>query len=164
MTAPPEMERQDGWMKSARGSEQHFQPVWKHQRGRKEGREGKKKKKGKTVVGDETMGARVEQRGGSTRQEEMREGGKVESVEGENRHDYQGKIPRWGERDGRVWSRQRGKRAWGEGRKGVGGQREGEEEEEYRLNANREPKLSSELYPSQAEEQQSQTHFLSPWP
>lgn len=49
----------------------------------------------------------------------------------------------------------------------MGGQRGGEEEEEeeeYRMNANREPKLSTELYPSQAEEQQSQTHFLSPWP
>lgn len=50
MTAPPETERQDGWMESGRGSEQHFQPVWKHERGRKEGREGKKeKKKGKRL-------------------------------------------------------------------------------------------------------------------
>lgn len=146
-------------MKSGRGSEQHFQPVWKHERGEKE-----KKENG---CGNETMGAGAEQRGGSARQEDMREGGKVESVEGKTdmiTKETARKIPRWGERDGRVWSRQRGKRAWGEGRKGVGGQREGEEEEEYRMNANREPKLSSELYPSQAEEQQSQTHFLSPWP
>lgn len=114
------------------------------------------------------VGTRRWVRGGSTRQEDMREGGKVESVEGKTdmiTKETARKIPRWGEGDGRVWSRQRGKRAWGEGRKGVGGQREGEEEEEeYRMNANREPKLSSELYPSQAEEQQSQTHFLSPWP
>lgn len=110
---------------------------------------------------------RAEQRGGSTHQEDMREVGKVESVQGKTdmiTKETARKTPRWGEGDGRVWSRQRGKRAWGEGRKGVGGQREGEEEEEYRMNANREPKLSSELYPSQAEEQQSQTHFLSPWP
>lgn len=117
--------------------------------------------------GNETTGARAEQRGGSTHQQDMREVGKVESVQGKTdmiTKETARKSPRWGEGDGRVWSRQRGKRAWGEGRKGVGGQREGEEEEEYRMNANREPKLSSELYPSQAEEQQSQTHFLSPWP
>lgn len=145
----------DGWMESGRGSEQHFQPVWKHESRGGGGR--------KMVV--ETR-RRAEQRGGSTHQEDMREVGKVESVQGKTdmiTKETARKNPRWGEGDGRVWSRQRGKRAWGEGRKGVGGQREGEEEE-YRMNANREPKLSSELYPSQAEEQQSQTHFLLPWP
>lgn len=62
----------------------------------------------------------------------MREVRKVESVEGKTdmitKETARKKKPCWGERDGRVWSRQRGKRAWGEGRKGVGGQREGEEE------------------------------------
>lgn len=134
--------------------------------GNMKGERREKKEKG---FGNETMGARAEQRGGSTRQEDMREGGKVESVEGKTdmitKETARTPPPtRWGGRDGRVWRRQRGKRVRGEERKGVGGQREGEEEEEYRMNANREPKLSSELYPSQAEEQQSQTHFLSPWP
>lgn len=47
--------------------------------GNMKGERREKKEKG---FGNETMGARAEQRGGSTRQEDMREGGKVESVEG----------------------------------------------------------------------------------
>lgn len=156
MTTPPEQrDRMDGWnlgeevsntsslfgnMKAGR-KERKEKGLWERDDGRWRGAER------------------------SPRQEDMREGGKVESVAGKTdmiTGEAARKIPHWGGRDGRVGSRQRGKRARGERRKGVGGQRKGEEE--YRMNANREPKLSSELYPSQAEEQQSQTHFLSPWP
>lgn len=90
--------------------------------GRKEGKE-KGKKKGKTVVGDETMGARVEQRGGSTRQEDMREGGKVESVEGENRYDYQGnsqKNPPLGRKRRKSVEQTKRKKSMGRRKKGSG--------------------------------------------
>lgn len=56
-------ERQDGWMKPERGSEQHVEPVWKHERGEKGG---KKKEKD---CGNETMGARTERRGAHVRKE-----------------------------------------------------------------------------------------------
>lgn len=158
MTTPPQQkDRMDGWNLGEEVS--NTSSLFGNIKGER------RKKEGKWLW--ERDDGRWRGAEGSTRQEDMREGGKVESVEGKTdmiTKETARKIPRWGERDSRVWSRQRGKRVWGEGRKEVGGQREGEGEEEYRMNANREPKLSSELYPSQAEEQQSQTHFLSPWP
>lgn len=138
-------------MKRERGSEQHAEPVWKHERGEK----GEKKGKG-LWEGDDGCWHEAER---SRRREDTREVGKVESVEGKTdtiTKETARTVPCWGECVADKEEKE-------QGRKGVGGRREGEEEE-YRMNANREPKLSTELYPSQAEEQQSQTHFLSPWP
>lgn len=92
-------------MKPERGREQHAEPVWKHERG------GGWRERG------DGCGHGAER---STRQEDKREVGKVESVEGKTdmiTKETARKKPRWGERDRGVWSRQRGKRA---GKKGSG--------------------------------------------
>lgn len=65
----------------------------------------------------------------------------------------------------REWSGQRGERAWGEREwedRETQSKRQREERIEWMLTGSPSPVLR--LYPSQAEEQQSQTHFLSPWP
>lgn len=49
-----------------------------------------------------------------------------------------------------------------EGRKRTGGTERGRERES--MNANQHPNTEQRLYPSQAEEHQSQTHFLKPRP
>lgn len=90
-------------MKPERGGEQHAEPVWKHERG--------------GGGGDDGCGHGAER---SARQEDKREVGKVESVEGKTdmiTKETARKPPRWGGRDRGVCSRQRGKRA---GKKGSG--------------------------------------------
>lgn len=99
-------------MKPERGSEQHAEPVWNHERG----------------GGVRGVGGRWRERDGgcghggerSARQEDKREVGKIESVEGKTdmiTKETARKNPRWGGRDRGVCSRQRGKRA---GKKGSG--------------------------------------------
>lgn len=75
-------ERQDGWMKSGRGGEQHFQPVWKHERGEK----GKKGKRFREWDDGRSRGAERREHT-SGRHERRWEGRKCG---GENRYDYQG--------------------------------------------------------------------------
>lgn len=142
-------ERRDGGMKPER------EPAWKHERGEKGG------KREKVVGTRRRVRARRGEEHASGRRERSWEGRKCG---GENRYDCQGnsqekKNPAGGKETEECVADKEEKE---QGRKGVRGRREGEEE--YRMNANREPKLSTELYPSQAEEQQSQTHFLSLWP
>lgn len=159
MTRPTECrgekkEKMDGEKDREWVTEKNIQLLWKHEGGRRV-------EKGTIWRERERRTNRGER---STHQGDMKELERKEERKGEEiwlPRKQQEKTPA-GEKETKCVEETKQRKSMGEEREWEDWKRQREERIEWMLTGS--PNQELRLYPSQAEEQQSQTHFLSPWP